>query len=152
MPDINAIRRGLAANLAALKPPLVQVSPYLLASPQVPSAMVGGIEVDGLSFEGYGTSSIRAVFLIDIALGLVSDIKCQELLDSLMGDLVDAVQADTRLTSRYTSTGAVTTGNDAAADDLGFEGYRGQSTIGFANLQDVLVATFAFTVYATDSS
>lgn len=153
LPDINEIRRGLAANLAALKPPLVQVSPYLLSSPQTPCAMVSGIDVDGLEYTGFGFSSIRATFLIDVAVGLVADIKAQELLDQLMGtgdlSLVAAVQADTRLTKRYLSDGRITEDNDPAADDLGLEGFRGQQIIAFANQQDVLVATFAFTVYAS---
>lgn len=153
MADIDAIRRGLAANLAVLKPDTVgQVYPYLLQNPSPPSVMVSGIEAGGIDYISYG-DSVSIMFLIEVCLGVVSDIGAQKLLGSLLASsgatsLVTAVQADRRLTSRMGDDGRVTADEGAAADAVAFEGFRGQTPFTLPNRTEVLLATFAVQVLA----
>lgn len=155
MADLDAIRRGLAANLAVLKPdPIGQVSPFMLDNPTPPSAMVSGLETGGYSIMSYGTTpSVDLTFLIEVCLGKVSDIGAQKLLNRLLApsgsdSLIAAVEADNRLTSRMDDQGKITTDQDPAADDLGFVGFRGQLPFTLPNTTRVLLAVFAVRVVA----
>src|SRR5574337_321544 len=164
MADIDAIRRGLTANLTLLKDadafsardlrPIGQVGPYLLENPSPPAVRVAGVESGGIEYEGFGSSSISATFLVEACLGLISDTAAQKLLNALMDangatSLVAAVESDRKLTSRLGPDGTVLTAQGAAADSVAFAGFRGQSRFTLPNRTEVLLATWAVQVIAS---
>lgn len=80
MADLTSIREGLAANLSALKD--VQVSPYMLANPQPPSAHVFPADIS------YDQAMVRGVdqwtFTVQAFVGLIDAKGAQVKLDALL--------------------------------------------------------------------
>ena len=155
MGDLQAIREGLAANLAALRTneTVVQVSAYLLDNPTPPSLVVAGVDSDGYEEQAYTGQSVSYTILVEACLGLVADITSQKTLNRLLSptgsaSLVAAAKATPTLTSRLNDDGTISTGQAAAAESIAFDGYRGQTRFVLSNGSEVLLATWAFTVFA----
>lgn len=156
MADLQTIRQGLAGSLAALREngTVGQVSAYLLDNPTPPALTVSGVDDDGVDPLAYGADGgVGYTILIEACLGKVSDIGAQKLLNKLLAptgetSLVATVLADDKLTKRLSDSGVLTTGQTPAASSLAFAGYRGQTPFVLENGSRVLLATWAFTVYA----
>lgn len=126
--DIEAIRRGLAANLRTV--PDCQVSAWLLDNPTGPSLQVAGFdEIDYLQDFGAG-STLRMLIEGAVAGGISRAAYTQFdkwLLRGTEDSVVDALLADRQLTKRLRDNGTVQTGQPAACQDLivtRFRGYR----------------------------
>lgn len=132
MTDFDAITRGLAANLTAVRLPdgtPYQVSPFLLTNPKPPVLQVAAPEIDyGTTFGG---DSDDLTFIVEAAIPAVPDITAQRILFALLSSsapqsLRAAIEADKLLTSRVGDDGTVaSTGEDAACDDLRVVKFRG---------------------------
>lgn len=154
MADLDAIRRGLAANLATLRTAgtVGQVSAYLLENPTPPSLQVAGVDTIDYDEHGFGSAGEdNWRILIEAALGKVSDTGSQDLLNTLLSEssVKTAIEADTKLTSRLSANGqTVTTGQSAAALWVKCRRYRGQSRVVFPNGAELLLATWEVEVAA----
>jgi len=161
MADLQTIREALAGNLAALRdvevapnqPLIGQVSAYMLDNPTPPAVLVAGVDSEGMDFHTYGREDVIWTILVEACLGLVTDIGAQKLLNKLLAptgetSLVATVEATPTLTKRLSDQGVVTTGQTAAAQNVAFAEYRGQTPFVLTNGSRVLLATWAFTVIA----
>lgn len=148
MADFDDIRRGLAANLATLKPGY-QASPYLLANPTPPMVQVAGIrtiEYD-IAFQnssGYDLTGDRIIVVLEACLRTSIDIAGQQELDRLHGpsSLKAAVESDDKLTSRMLDNGSVEPGHAPACDALRVTDYTGQAQFTLENGTKVILATW----------
>lgn len=154
MADLQTIRSALAANLYPLRAnrTVVQVSPYLLDNPTPAALLVAAVDdFEVLTFSPIDPA-VRWTILIEAVLGKTSDVGSQRVLNSLLAptgatSLVEAVEADQRLTSRLADDGTtLTTGQSEAADSVAFSEYRGQSRFTLENGMTVLLAVWAFEV------
>ena len=76
MSDVQEICEAIAGNLHSLIAdglPLRQVSPFLLDSPTAPSAMVAGVDAQGMEFTTFGGPDVdpgmRWIVLVEVAVG-----------------------------------------------------------------------------------
>jgi hypothetical protein len=137
-------------EIAPRQPLLEQVSAYLLDNPTPPSLMVAGVDSDGVTYPTFG-DAVRVTLLVEACLGFVSDIGSQKALNRLLASsgetsVVEAGEADQSLTSRLKDNGQILTAQEAVADSVSFQGYRGQSRFILPNRAEVLLATWAFEV------
>ena len=117
--DVEAIARGLAANLCVLKPDW-QVSLFLLDSPTPGAIQVGTItEVE---YQTFGTDSAIMTWSVEACLQHHQDVslwtKLRQLQDGGVYDIKAAIEADTQLQSRMADDGAITISQEPACDDL----------------------------------
>lgn len=151
MADIEAIYRGIAAELRAVLPADEgQVYPWLLDNPTYPSLMVAGLDREGLEATGFGDDK-RLIVVVEAALGLASDVGAQKLLTSWLALVPDTIEAANdpalgALTQRMDDDGVVTTGQAVACDSISFERYRGQARFQFPSGDVALLASWAFEV------
>lgn len=152
MADLDAIRQGLAANLVPLRTAGIvgQVSAYLLDNPTPVSLQVVGVDQAEYDTQGFGANQHSWTFIVEAALGLVSDIGAQKTLNGLLetNAVKDALETDRLLTSRLGDTGQVTTGHTAAAQRLKVTRYRGHGRARFPNGVELLLATWEVEVTA----
>lgn len=152
MADMEAIRRGLAANLRATLPiGEGQVSPYLLENPTPPCLQVGGLDGVDYTTLGFGHGGDTHRFVIEACLGRSSDVGAQKLLDELLSgssSVKRALESNRTLTSRLREDGTVQTGHAAAADWVKCREYRGQSRFTLPNGVEVLLASWLVEVAA----
>lgn len=89
--DITAIRAGLAAALQPLVDDgtLTTVSPYALAAPYTPCAMV---MVGPARFDD-GVQTDTLTFTVAVLTGMASEQAAQEAMDALLGRAVNSVKA-----------------------------------------------------------
>lgn len=152
MADLDAIVRGLAANLVPLRTTNVvgQVSPYLLENPSPPSLQIAGVASIDYDEHGFAGGEDGWLVLVEAALGRVSDVGSQTLLNRLLSDssVKTAIESDTRLTSRLSVDGRTVTANQAAAALwVKCRRYRGPSRVPFRD-GDMLLATWEVEVAA----
>lgn len=150
--DLTAIRRGIAAQLRDVLPvDEGQVFPWLQESPPTPCLQVAGLDSDGAVSLTFGDAK-QYVVLVEGCLGLVADTNAQQRLDDWLStdaiaDAVEDANSPTgALTSRLQDDGTVVTGQAAAADSVGFDGYRGQTRFPAQDGRVLLLATWAFKV------
>lgn len=149
MADLDAIARGLAANLVPLRTANVvgQVSPYPLVNPSPPMLQVAGVAAIEYDEHGFGSSGEDTwTVLVEAVLGRISDRGAQTLLYRLLSEssVKTAIESDPRLTSRLSVDGrTVSTGQASAALWVKCRRYRGQSRDG-----DLLYATWEAEVAA----
>lgn len=149
MADLDAIARGLAANLATLRTSGVvgQVSAYPLENPTPPTLQVAGVATIDYDEHGFGSAGEDTwTVLVEAVLGKVSNVGAHTLLYRLLSEssVKTAIEADTRLTSRLSADGKTVAANQAAAATwLKCRRYRGQSRDG-----DLLYATWEVEVAA----
>lgn len=149
MADLDAIARGLAANLAALRTSgtVGQVSAYPLENPSPPTLQVAGVATIDYDEHGFGaTGEDTWTVLIEAILGRISNHGSHTLLYQLLSEssVKTAIESDTRLTSRLSVDGkTIATGQTAAAVWVKCRRYRGQSRDG-----DLLYATWEAEVAA----
>lgn len=149
MADLDAIARGIAANLATLRTANVvgQVSAYPLENPSPPTLQVAGVATIDYDEHGFGiTGEDTWTVLVEAVLGRVSDVASQTLLYRLLSEssVKTAIESDPTLTQRISVDGnAITTGQPAAALWAKCRRYRGQSRDG-----DLLYATWEVEVAA----
>lgn len=143
MADIEAIRRGLAANLRAAIPTTDgMASPYLLENPSGPALQVVGFEnIDYIRSFGPGVSlEIVVEGCVPMVLGDgASRFFDRWVLRETTYSVADALEADRRLTSRLRDNGTVLGNQAAAADDLQVREFRGYRRLTIANGVDALV-------------
>lgn len=131
MADLEAIRRGLAANLRdALIGSKGHVSPYMKDAPSVPAIQIVGLAEFDYHTLGFGSRQETYLLLVEALFGRVSDVGAWRLLDGLLSGnnaFQIAAESDQLLTSRLNDDGTVTTGHDPAASSVTVRHYRGQS-------------------------
>lgn len=147
MADIDAICKGLAANLFALKAAgtVGHVSAYFQENAQSPSLHVIGLDAfdyDGAFGDGTGEP---LTLVVEAVIGRATDIGAQKKFRALFAAFQAAAESDTRLTSRLEDNGRVTTGQAAACSDLRVSRYRGQRPL-VVNGAETLVAAWSVTV------
>lgn len=141
MASFDDIRRGLAANIAALRPDWA-VSPYLKDNPVPPMIQVAGMsEVEYRDFGG----GAERIFVLEAVASLSNDVGAQQALDRLMDggehDLKAAVEADPMLTMRLLDDGTIDISQEPACDDLECV-FQSQGRFTPPNGVTVLLATF----------
>ncbi len=143
--DMEAIRRGLAANLRTV--PDCQVSAYLLDNPTGPA-----LEVAGFDNLDYLADFRRGATLHLLIEGVVPGVDSRAaytafdrwLIPGSDSSVVDALLADRQLTKRLTDKGTVLTGQPAACSDLTVTQFRGYRFVRTRDGQtDVLVGNWA---------
>lgn len=131
MPELDDIRQGLAANLAAI--PDTQISAYMLDNPTPGMLQVAGL--DEIEYDRtYGRDDTLFVVIEGCASLASGDIGSQKRFDRWLASsgaesVKAAVESDKTLTKRLQPDGTVQTGQPAAADALRvtrFRGYRRQ--------------------------
>lgn len=152
MADLDAIRRGLAANLRdALPAGDGHVGAYMLDSPTPPALQVVGLDEIDYDTLGYGGAGDTHLLIVEAVLGRFSDIGSQKTLDNLLSgadSVKAALESDKLLTSRLEDDGTVTTGQPAAAEWLKVRRYRGQTRFALPNGNEVLLASWLVEVAA----
>lgn len=124
MSDMEAIRQGLAANLAAFKDgdDGAQVSPYILEAPTPPTLHVMGPVADAERVD-FGGQDEEEFIVVQGFAAMISDIGGQKRLDRWWANtgadsVLAAIETDKQLTSRLDEEGTLTTGQTAAVYDL----------------------------------
>lgn len=149
MADLEAIRRGIAAELRTVLPADEgHVSPYFAETPPMPCLQVVGVgDMERIDF----ADGKRFEIVVEAVLGLVSDKAAQRRLDGWLesnavdGQIEDANTPTGALTSRLLEDGTVQTGQAVACDSIALESYGGPSRIRRDNAE-FLVATWTFEV------
>lgn len=130
MPEIDDIRRGLAANLRSI--PDCGVSAYFKEAPDPPMLQVVGFaNIDYLE-QSHGDPGGTLLLVIEGVSGRTVDIGAQMLFDQWLNiggprSVKDAIESDYRLTSRMRDNGTVVSDQEPACDSLvvqSFQGYR----------------------------
>lgn len=147
MPGFDDIASGLAASLAVLDG--FQISQFFLDHPTPDTIQVSGVdEVEyDVAFHSAGVSHDIWLVEIEACLLRTEDISAQVVLRKLMspvgaGSLKEAIEADSRLTSRMLDDLSIETDQDPACDDLHVEKYQGQARHRLEDGTDVLLATW----------
>jgi hypothetical protein len=144
MPDMEAIRRGLAGNLrteiSATRVP--QVSPWRKDNPSTPSLQVSGFDTITPETFGAPDEGIAIPMLIHCFVSSTLDRSSQANLDDLVFDVWAAILSDKQLTSRLLDNGTVQTGQDPAVDDLDVTACDGSQILTMPNGSEVLGSTF----------
>ena len=152
MADLDAIRRGLAANLKqALPGSAGQVSPYMLDNPTVPSLQVIGLDEIEYDTLGFGRGGDDHFFILEAALGRSSDTGAQRKLVELLStgsSVKEAAESDGRLTKRLLDDGTVLEAQAPAAEYVHVTRYRGQSRFAIPSGPEVLLASWVCKVGA----
>lgn len=148
MPDIDAIRRGLAANLRAV--PDCNVSPYLFPDEKLvaPALQVAGLEA--LDYvESFGQTG-RLNIVVEGVTSAASSRAGQVLFDTwLLWTVPEAIEADTQLTSRLQDSGSILTDQDPACDSLHVREFRGYRKTRLASGTEVFLGDWLIELLAS---
>lgn len=152
MADIEAIRRGLAANLRTVEDCVV--SPWLIDNITKAALSVAGPE-RAAYFEGaFGQlASDRGAnvpFVIEGAVSCAGGLRAGQMLFDqwILWEVPEAIEADTRLTSRLQNNGSILTDQDPACDSLAVREFRGYRRTTLPNGSDVLLGDWVVELIA----
>ena len=131
---------------ATAPPLLAQVSAYMLDSPTTPSVCVMGVDEIDYDAGGFSARDDSWTLIVEAALGRVSDINAQKILNELLNSsgansMKAAIESDLTLTKRLVN-GLVVTDQTAAITELRVTRYRGQQRFVLPNRVEVLLASW----------
>jgi hypothetical protein len=153
MADVKSIRRALAANLRTV--PDCTVSPYLLPEPLKPVLQVAAFETIEYLEGGFGELArdrgASLLVIIEGAAGAANSRSAYELFDQwLLWQVPEAIESDTRLTSRLKNDGSILVDQDPVSEALQVREFRGyRATRIPASGADVLIGDWVVEVHTS---
>jgi hypothetical protein len=137
---MNAIRRGLAANLRVIENCTVSI--WVQESVTLDALSVVGLETAAYEEGAFGEiasdGGARLAFVIEGAASLAGGLRAaQERFDDwILWQVPEAVESDVRLTSRLNDDGSIDEDQEPACDALAVREFRGYRRMRLGNSQD----------------